>query len=382
MDELDLVLRRALMDANLADFRPELETAEEPVFSPQYRRRRKRLLAAPFRRARPQWKQTAERAACVLLACAIALGGAMAASPTVRAAVLGWLREISGGRIAYLGPEDQTARVYEETPSWRPTWLPEGWSLDGINTTGVVPEVLPGGFVSRWIYENGGEELAFACYHSTKACVGMALGVERSDIQTECRTTVWGREADFYADSEGDACLVWTGDGGELFQLKGPLDRAELEQVAEHVAEAEAEPLPVYRLGWVPAGSGAPYARSEAREAVCEQFDLADGTICDWMYAAASVCPLTKPEGRPEVVDVRGTKGRFWGPTDPEDNSGVIITIGSTGESRRIAGSGLESTLLWADPDTGITFRIQGPLEKQDILHIAEGIILEESTKK
>ena len=34
--------------------------------------------------------------ACIILACSIALGGLMVVSPTVRAAVLNWLQEISG----------------------------------------------------------------------------------------------------------------------------------------------------------------------------------------------------------------------------------------------------------------------------------------------
>ena len=92
MDER--MLRHALMEANLERFRGVLDAAEEPDWSHRYLRNRTRLLADPFgwakRMARPVWKRAARTAACVLLACLVTLGGLMAVSPAVRAAVLGW----------------------------------------------------------------------------------------------------------------------------------------------------------------------------------------------------------------------------------------------------------------------------------------------------
>ena len=104
MDEQ--MLRRALMEASLERFRDVLEGADRDWnWSPRYLRSRTRLLADPFgwakRMARPVWKRAVRAAACAALACLVTLGGLMAVSPTVRAAVLGWLREITENGIFY-----------------------------------------------------------------------------------------------------------------------------------------------------------------------------------------------------------------------------------------------------------------------------------------
>lgn len=113
MDErtFDGLLRRALMDANLERFRDVLDGADglDPAFSSRYLRQRMKLLADPFgwvgKTVRPLWKKVLRNAACLLLACTLALGALLAASPTVRAAVLNWLREIGGSLITYSAPD-------------------------------------------------------------------------------------------------------------------------------------------------------------------------------------------------------------------------------------------------------------------------------------
>lgn len=88
MTQFDMLLRRALMDANLAQYQRALQNAEakEPDFSPGYLRERMRLLADPWgwmrrrevtglrRRRRLNWKVIALVAALLLLsACAVAV---------------------------------------------------------------------------------------------------------------------------------------------------------------------------------------------------------------------------------------------------------------------------------------------------------------------
>lgn len=85
MTQFDMLLRRALMDANLAQYERALQSVEdkEPDFSPRYLRERMRLLADPQgwgRQARPgarkrlDWRLAAIVAAMLLLsACAYAV---------------------------------------------------------------------------------------------------------------------------------------------------------------------------------------------------------------------------------------------------------------------------------------------------------------------
>ena len=130
----DALLRQALVEANWREWQPLWETAAEPDFSSGYRRWRLRLLADPFgwmkKRLRPLWVKALRTAACLVLASAVVLGSLMAVSPTVRAAVLNWLREISGNKITYFSSEDNSLTA--DRTSWRPTWLPEGWVVTDI----------------------------------------------------------------------------------------------------------------------------------------------------------------------------------------------------------------------------------------------------------
>lgn len=393
MSNFESTLRQALMDANLLQFEAVLNGADamEPDFSPKYCRERMRMLTDPFvwlkRRCRPVWKKALRNIACVLLACALTLGSLMAVSPTVRAAVLNWLKEISYYGIHYV-LNGGDSKVYEEVPAWRPTWLPENWLLDNVSNSlvdissdGETKEDRPGGWFSKWEYLNGEDRLSFQCTHSVdNADVAMQLGVFPDDIEKADQTTVWGKSADFYQDYEGNACLVWGGEGGELFQLTGPLEMEDMKEIAEKVMEVDTEPLPVYCLNWLPEGSSEPYFRKDLHEAVREQFHLADGTICTWMYAAESVGPLAKPSGVPKPVEICGTKGIYWGAENPAA-SGIMIGSGDSIKIYNPSGLGKESTLLWVDPGTNISFRIQGQLEKEELLKIAENITLHEPSK-
>ena len=119
MDEQ--MLRHALMEANLERFREVLDAADRDWdWSPRYLRNRTRLLADPFgwagRMARPVWKRAARTAACVALTALVALGGLMAVSPAVRAAVLGWLHQVREDLVIFFNPE----RAAAEDP-------PGGW---------------------------------------------------------------------------------------------------------------------------------------------------------------------------------------------------------------------------------------------------------------
>ncbi len=110
--DFDTLLHSALMDANLRQYQTTLDTAEnlKVTYSPNYLRQRTRLLADPKgwmrRRARPVWEKALRTAACFLLACTIAFGSLMAASPTARAAVVQWFRTVFAEHsVVIQGPE-------------------------------------------------------------------------------------------------------------------------------------------------------------------------------------------------------------------------------------------------------------------------------------
>ena len=95
--ELDTLMRRVLLDSLKLDAESAAsgELAFEPT--PRYQRQMAAMVKDPLkwerRRARPLWKNVAQKAAVILLVFSLSLGSLMAVSPTVRAAVVRWVTE-------------------------------------------------------------------------------------------------------------------------------------------------------------------------------------------------------------------------------------------------------------------------------------------------
>lgn len=273
-----------------------------------------------------------------------------------------WKRELAGNHVTY---EADAGGIldFDTPPAWRLTDLPEGFRLDSVHTSG--------GSTSEWSYTRGEDRLTFTCRYFSNAHVGMALDIEGDAARAWQAASVGGRAADFY-QGEDRNLLVWENEAGMLCQLEGPLSRAELEAAAAGAAETTAKALPAYRLGWLPKGSDGG-SRSTLREAVREGWKDEDGTAFSWLYAAADVGPLAEPAGRAERVRVNGMDASYW-PGDPDAGGGVTVTIGSTREVTTIPGEGEMSVLLWTDPETGVSFRIQGMLDRETLVRMAESV--------
>ncbi len=381
MDErtFDGLLRRALMDANLEQFRDVLDQAGslEPTFSAGYLRRRMRLLADPFgwarRAVRPLWKKALGSAACVLLACTVTLGALMAVSPTVRAAVLHWLREISGSEMTYStagrpGAEDQPS-------GWRVAWLPEGWRLDEMSN-------------SFWKYreERGADSLIFGCYppDAGRLTTNVADAVDADSVRSTVQ--IQGYSADYYR-SEQYRVLVWEDRDGYLFMLRdrGSMEEADFFKAAESVS-LYAGPDKAYEMGWVPPAYQ-PVYRAELAGAA-EEMWTCDGISLTWRYVTGSVCPLRMPDGEPETVAVGSLTGRYWAGEETEAPAGTtVVTVGGESletEESTVAMEGVTitvssdahrpGTLVWTDPDAGTTFLLEGALGREELLRMAESV--------
>lgn len=379
MRQFDEMLRRGLMEANLAQYETVLEKLPdwEIDFSPKYRRERMRLLADPWnwvrRRARPMWKRAARTAACVVLACTVALGALMAVSPTVRAAVTRWFRETFEGYTYYTGPtpEEEEIPPEESFPAFRPTWVPEGYVLAQVYTNGLpgVPEDV---LSANWVYENGEDTLQFSCYLRPSGNVGAGYGAVVEETAVRRRTTVQGCGAEFYQEEMWNS-LIWENGRGNLFWLHSMQDQATLERIGESVTEARGA-LPDYYLGWVPEGAKErPGFHVVFPEYIQKDWDIPDRGGFTWSYASQPLsAPRDAAEGVAETVTVRGIPAEYL--TEIPTQS-LTISIGSGEDSTTTALSGRPtSALLWTDPETGITFRITGYLEKEEFLKIAENI--------
>ena len=127
--ELDRMMQHVLLDAIKRDC--EKETDGVPAFKPtrHYQRQIAAMLSDPLKwaqkRARPLWKNVAQKIAVILLVFSLSLGSLMAVSPTVRAAVVRWVTEWYETHVVYRFSGEQIA---DEMPQYEVTDLPEGYA--------------------------------------------------------------------------------------------------------------------------------------------------------------------------------------------------------------------------------------------------------------
>ena len=133
--ELDTLMRRVLLDSLRLDAESTAsgELAFEPT--PRYQRQMAAMVKDPLkwerRRARPLWKNVAQKAAVILLVFSLSLGSLMAVSPTVRAAVVRWATEWYETHVVY---RHFGIPMTGEIPQYTITDLPEGYVEDPEQT--------------------------------------------------------------------------------------------------------------------------------------------------------------------------------------------------------------------------------------------------------
>lgn len=369
MKDYDSLLFRALIGANLLDYKANMDSAEsaEYSFSPRYNRFRLQILANPLRWAkkkiRPMWQKIITNVACIILACSIALGGLMVVSPTVRAAVLNWLQEISGNRITYFSREDDSLAA--DRTSWRPTWLPEGW---------VVTDIYSRSSRSWWGFKdsNGsGASLTCACFAPSSAD-SMTTTIDTDDMD-KAHTTVRIQEytADLY-EGENDILLIWEDQDGYLFWMSGwMMAQATIEQIANSMTYYQKDGID-YEVNWLPEGYELK-SQYKSNGAVQNEW-VKLGSVLTLQYITDPLCPWEESSREYELVDISGVQAKYW-PNLVSDEEAYLDSTESTQFTFKID-YGIEKTavLTWEDPETNTIFRLRGVLSKEDILHIAEDI--------
>ena len=152
--ELDRMMQHVLLDAIKRDC--EKETDDVPAFKPtlRYQRQMAAMLSDPLKwaqkRARPLWKNVAQKIAVILLVFSLSLGSLMAVSPTVRAAVVRWVTEWYETHIVYRYSGEQ---IIGEMPQYEITDLPEGYIEDErVNWPSYVSVVYQNKDTGKTIY--------------------------------------------------------------------------------------------------------------------------------------------------------------------------------------------------------------------------------------
>ena len=376
MKGYDSLLFRALIGANQLEFKENMDSAEsaEYSYSPRYNRFRLQILADPFRwakkRRRPMWQKIITNVACIILVCSIALGGLMVVSPTVRAVVLNWLRDISGNRITYFSNGDNSLTA--DRASWRPTWLPEGW---------VVTDIYSRSSRSWWSFKdsNGsGASLTCACFDPSEESMSTIIDTDEID---KAHTTVTIQEytADLY-EGENDALLVWEDKNGYLFWIKGwMVDRETVEQIANSMTYYQEDGIS-YEVDEIPDGYEMKF-QFESNGAMQNEW-VKSGSVLTWQYITDPLCPWEEPSREYELVNVSGVQAKYWPNLGSEEEAYIDSTAGAQFSARIDYGIERTAVLMWEDLETNTIFRLRGVLSKEDILYMAESMTRSEKSNK
>lgn len=208
--EFDDLLRRALEEALLADYRAAVQDAAtlDISFSDAYLRRREKLLLDPFgyakRASRSVWRRVAHGVAILLLTGAV-LFATLLTVPQTRAALksfyLDWKSDHAEFHFQWL-PESEAERVFVETDTLmrdyamtllRPELLPEGFTDISEQYTSEVllmnddgkKELVP--FRDIVVYENAeGEQIA--AHYGSIGNIDTQLGVNTENVDIYDRT--------------------------------------------------------------------------------------------------------------------------------------------------------------------------------------------------
>ena len=225
--ELDTLMRRVLLDSLKLDAESAAsgELAFEPT--PRYQRQMAAMVKDPLkwerRRARPLWKNVAQKAAVILLVFSLSLGSLMAVSPTVRAAVVRWVTEWYETHIVYrYSGED----ISGEMPHYEISGLPQGY-------TEIIRDVYEASV--SVVYESPNGDMI--CFDYTHMQQGAANIIAPGDDEI-IDVTVNGIQGQLFLphNSENAKTITWIdADSNLQFVVKAFCSETDILHMAENV---------------------------------------------------------------------------------------------------------------------------------------------------
>ena len=227
----DAILREATADAERFLLSIVPEDGEPHVFSKRFERKMQKLIS---RTNHPIRYQVLRAAAVAVLTIAILFGAVMAVSPTVRAAVVGWVKGLSGVYVEY-SKDPNTGYVPTDDPTqptepvkyeYRLSSVPEGY-----RELRVIERA--DGRVYMYINDVG----TFLRFSYTYGLETESVFIEVENY-SQYTADVNGVSADIYiANAENEtSVIIWQDPQSDtLFQITALADKAELIQLAEAV---------------------------------------------------------------------------------------------------------------------------------------------------
>ena len=120
-------------------------------------------------------------------------------------------------------------------------------------------------------------------------------------------------------------------------------------------------------MKWVPAGSSKT-SRNSVSGFVKETWKDADDVSFEWLYSRND---LACPARTPESVTVNGAKAKYW---KGNPDGGFDINWGD--EQSHVYTQEQKNLLVWTDSKANITFRIIGMMDKDEMIKMAESVVV------
>ncbi len=217
----DEMIAEAALELNTALLKdlPDTDCCSH-AFSAGFEKKMNRLI----RKAKhPRLYTFAQRAACILLVLILGFLAVLAVSPTVRAGVLGWIKEQYETVTSYFFVGDPD--TYEPTAYYIAS-IPEGY-------TEIVSDDDDRGVVR--IYSNEKDQWLFFSYTITPDKTVYGMGTEGYQIE---RVSVQDDPAELYLsdDPAKTNSLIWCDEESQvIFYLSGFIDKEELLKIGASV---------------------------------------------------------------------------------------------------------------------------------------------------
>ncbi len=217
----DEMIAEAALELNTAILKnlPDTDCCSHE-FSAGFEKKMNRLI----RKAKhPRLYTFAQRAACILLVLILGFMALLAVSPTVRAGVLGWIKEQYETVTSYFFVGDPD--TYEPTAYYIAS-IPEGYTEKLVDDSAYS--------VVR-IYTNEEDQQMFFSYTITPDETVYSLGVEGYQIE---KVSIQNNPGEFYLsdDPAQSNSLIWFDEESYvIFYLSGFFDKEELIRIGESV---------------------------------------------------------------------------------------------------------------------------------------------------
>lgn len=226
-DDNDLKAAAQLVAGSMLDSLPSRAECEH-AFSDDFTAKMDKLLHRQKRRR--VWHTVMRYAAVLVITATLALGAVMAASPTARAAVLKWARELVEGNMVY---HFYTEAPEETLPLYGLGWIPEGFE---------ETDVLYIDIYYKAIYINPKTDQLFVFEYDYMDDGTVPMVIPEDDINLE-KTKINGMPADFYQapkDEDTNILFIFDEESNICFTISASIDRDTMFKIAEHIYLAEA----------------------------------------------------------------------------------------------------------------------------------------------